>query len=267
MYIKGLQYEYREQALIQAGYHQESVGNKINAMIDRPKRGQFWQGDHIKEVVRGGGVCGLDNLQTLCTPCHDAKTKQLLSDLRKLRRRQKVIPKKKSAKKKKVSWNIFVHKCTEGFVTRKELRKHYANCEAKNLRKRKRRRRLSDEAPPLKRLKVTPLKSSQSEPQNKLTKQYNFEMSDEEDWIAKESEDEGVSCASHLSKRITKIPKNVKKQYSFLIHQMMKASMTSSSSKFQKMINNQSQKRFRIRKKKKYRLRGRSSETAKAHRG
>lgn len=37
----------------------------------------FWDADHIVEVVEGGGECGLDNYQTLCYPCHRAKTADL----------------------------------------------------------------------------------------------------------------------------------------------------------------------------------------------
>ena len=37
----------------------------------------WWEADHIVEVVRGGGQCGLDNYQTLCVPCHKDKTARL----------------------------------------------------------------------------------------------------------------------------------------------------------------------------------------------
>jgi len=37
----------------------------------------FWEMDHILPVVEGGGLCGMDNLQTLCVPCHRAETKEL----------------------------------------------------------------------------------------------------------------------------------------------------------------------------------------------
>lgn len=36
-----------------------------------------WEADHIVEVVKGGGACGLDNIQTLCRPCHLVKTRKL----------------------------------------------------------------------------------------------------------------------------------------------------------------------------------------------
>jgi 5-methylcytosine-specific restriction endonuclease McrA len=42
-----------------------------------PVVGQYtggWAADHIVPVWRGGGECGLDNLQTLCVPCHRQKT-------------------------------------------------------------------------------------------------------------------------------------------------------------------------------------------------
>lgn len=38
-------------------------------------RGQrLWNMDHVKPVVEGGGACGLDNLRTLCVPCHKRET-------------------------------------------------------------------------------------------------------------------------------------------------------------------------------------------------
>lgn len=40
-------------------------------------RGAFWQADHIQECVRGGWGTGLENLRTLCTPCHKAETARL----------------------------------------------------------------------------------------------------------------------------------------------------------------------------------------------
>lgn len=36
-----------------------------------------WQADHIVPVVEGGGECGLENIRTLCTPCHKEETAAL----------------------------------------------------------------------------------------------------------------------------------------------------------------------------------------------
>ncbi|MBS1793640.1 MAG: HNH endonuclease [Acidobacteria bacterium] len=38
------------------------------------RNGSLWEADHILEVVNGGKHA-LDNLQTLCVPCHKEKTK------------------------------------------------------------------------------------------------------------------------------------------------------------------------------------------------
>ncbi len=41
--------------------------------------GGLWDADHIIPVVKGGGLCGLDNLRTLCIKCHKNETKKLLT--------------------------------------------------------------------------------------------------------------------------------------------------------------------------------------------
>lgn len=41
-----------------------------------PER-SFWEADHVVPVVEGGGLCGLENLRTLCRPCHRAATRSL----------------------------------------------------------------------------------------------------------------------------------------------------------------------------------------------
>ena len=37
----------------------------------------YWEMDHIIPVVEGGGDCGLENLRTLCVPCHRRETAAL----------------------------------------------------------------------------------------------------------------------------------------------------------------------------------------------
>ena len=41
--------------------------------------GGLWDADHIIPVVKGGGLCGLENLRTLCIKCHKNETKILNS--------------------------------------------------------------------------------------------------------------------------------------------------------------------------------------------
>jgi 5-methylcytosine-specific restriction protein A len=44
-------------------------------------RSSLWDADHKLEVVKGGGECGLDGMQTLCLWCHRAKTARLATEL------------------------------------------------------------------------------------------------------------------------------------------------------------------------------------------
>ena len=36
-----------------------------------------WDADHITPVAEGGGLCGLENYQSLCHPCHKRKTAEM----------------------------------------------------------------------------------------------------------------------------------------------------------------------------------------------
>lgn len=51
--------------------HLRTLYNKANSA------GDFWQADHTTPVCEGGGCAALDQLRTLCTPCHKAETKKL----------------------------------------------------------------------------------------------------------------------------------------------------------------------------------------------
>jgi hypothetical protein len=54
----------------------------LHSLLHNPKEGDFWQADHIKAVAEGGGNAGLDNLRTLCTPCHQVETERLRGRLK-----------------------------------------------------------------------------------------------------------------------------------------------------------------------------------------
>jgi 5-methylcytosine-specific restriction protein A len=41
------------------------------------RRRRYWEVDHIRPVVEGGGSCGLENLRTLCWECHRKVTREL----------------------------------------------------------------------------------------------------------------------------------------------------------------------------------------------
>ena len=40
----------------------------------RKNGGGLWDADHIIPVKDGGGLCGIDNIRTLCIACHKKKT-------------------------------------------------------------------------------------------------------------------------------------------------------------------------------------------------
>lgn len=45
-------------------------------------RRSLWDADHIVPVAEGGGQCDLDNIRTLCLPCHREVTAELRRRLR-----------------------------------------------------------------------------------------------------------------------------------------------------------------------------------------
>jgi 5-methylcytosine-specific restriction endonuclease McrA len=53
------------------------AARKYGVPISRVPGPNWWDCDHIVPVVEGGGGCGLDNLRTLCIPCHKSETAKL----------------------------------------------------------------------------------------------------------------------------------------------------------------------------------------------
>jgi 5-methylcytosine-specific restriction protein A len=54
--------------------------------------GSLWDADHVNPVIEGGGTCGLENIRTLCIPCHKAETKKLAKRRAEARRQSKGQP-------------------------------------------------------------------------------------------------------------------------------------------------------------------------------
>lgn len=71
--VKSLTPPERVQELMQLGV----LKHFPEAAIQRPQEHHFWQADHELPVVEGGGQCGLENLRTLCVPCHKVETAAL----------------------------------------------------------------------------------------------------------------------------------------------------------------------------------------------
>jgi len=53
---------------------QPKVYGQVRKALKVESRHTFWDADHIRAVVDGGGECGLENMQTLCLWCHRDKT-------------------------------------------------------------------------------------------------------------------------------------------------------------------------------------------------
>lgn len=59
-----------------------AAGLRFYGMETITSRRTLWDADHSIPVVEGGGLCDLDNLRTLCLPCHREATRQLRERLR-----------------------------------------------------------------------------------------------------------------------------------------------------------------------------------------
>ena len=80
--IKALQPAERLNALYNANWKLPKSMVAHERLLHSPRQGDFWQADHIVPVAEGGGDCSLDNLRTLCTPCHQKETSLLHYRLR-----------------------------------------------------------------------------------------------------------------------------------------------------------------------------------------
>lgn len=80
--IRSLHPAERLNALINANWNLPKTSKSLERLLNNPKEGDFWQADHIVPVAEGGGNCELDNLQTLCVPCHQTETEKLRSRLK-----------------------------------------------------------------------------------------------------------------------------------------------------------------------------------------
>ena len=70
-------------ALRRARGKARAAGLSFYGMASITARRSLWDADHILPVAEGGGQCDLDNLRTLCVPCHREVTAQLRLRLRK----------------------------------------------------------------------------------------------------------------------------------------------------------------------------------------
>lgn len=68
--ISALEPAERLSALCNANWKLPKSAKALERLLQCPKEGDFWQADHIRPVAEGGGDCGLENLRTLCVPCH-----------------------------------------------------------------------------------------------------------------------------------------------------------------------------------------------------
>lgn len=79
----------RLNTLLNAKWRLPKTRQATDRLLNDPQECDFWQADHKLAVAEGGGSTGLDNLRTLCTPCHSAETEQLLARLKTLPGSQK----------------------------------------------------------------------------------------------------------------------------------------------------------------------------------
>jgi len=80
--MKALAPAERLNALLNAKWKLPQTRQSTDRLLNDPKESDFWQADHELAVAEGGGSTGLDNLRTLCTPCHGGETEKLFARLK-----------------------------------------------------------------------------------------------------------------------------------------------------------------------------------------
>ena len=80
--VRALEPPSRLNKLLSAGWKLPASSRAVENLLQDPKEGDFWQVDHIRAVSEGGGGCGLENLRTLCVPCHQSETEKLRGRLK-----------------------------------------------------------------------------------------------------------------------------------------------------------------------------------------
>jgi 5-methylcytosine-specific restriction protein A len=73
-----------------AGTDERSQFLKVHGIPFGRASTDWWDADHITPVIEGGGECGLDNMRTLCIPCHKKETKRLHERLSGVRKKERV---------------------------------------------------------------------------------------------------------------------------------------------------------------------------------
>lgn len=72
----------RLNAMCNVNWKLPKTSKALDRLLQNPKEGDFWQADHITAVAEGGGGCDLENLRTLCVPCHTQETERLRGRLK-----------------------------------------------------------------------------------------------------------------------------------------------------------------------------------------
>jgi 5-methylcytosine-specific restriction endonuclease McrA len=75
--IRALEPARRLNKLLAVNWRLPTSSKALQNLLQDPKEHHFWQADHIRAVAEGGGGCGVENLRTLCVPCHAQETEKL----------------------------------------------------------------------------------------------------------------------------------------------------------------------------------------------